>query len=528
MRNFIHAVLLSVASVIMMGCNKLPVTPQAPQGYHKLLALYRSGEAYTQIDHNGQTLDLTLYSGEHLVITDLEVDNCLSSKPKVLARDKKNIWMIGGESVNIVLNEDFSLDKAFPIYIYYNADALVVHLDNGNSFRIRRVDPKMADIPVIRIKTEGNKPILDKVNYVPGTVTIEDPDGRYGSKEPVTFTTGVRGRGNSTWSMPKKPYRLKLEEKNEVLGINASKNWALLADYADKSLLRNVVAMELSRICGFNWTPAMRKVELYLNGKYQGVYTLAEHKEVAKKKVNIDVDAGDVYLEIEQNQDEIVCWWTDHGVPMMFSDPAEPSAKLEAETKQFFKEFETALWNKEFSKVYDKYMDLRSFIDYFIVQELTKNIDGNLRKSTFITRKKGGKLVMYHLWDFDLTLGNCDYYDDGNKGPTGWWIKDRSYIGQYHGWFYRLFMDPEFCKMVKARWNELYPEFQKVPQFIDENAAQLIGTEAQARNFKIWSITDMDWWNSSHKVSSYKDEIEYLKDFYTKRLNWMNTNVNKL
>lgn len=527
MKNFIRIILLFAVSALVLSCTKLPATPAAPQGYLKLLALYRSGEAYTQLDHNGQTLDLTLYSGEHLVLTDLTVDNCITAKPKVLGRDKNNIWMLDGVSINIVYNEDFTLDKAYPIYIYYNADALVVHMDNGNSFRIKRTEPKVADIPVIRIKTEGFKPILDKINYVPGTVTIEDPDGRYGSKEPVTLKTGVRGRGNSTWGMPKKPYRLKLEEKSEVLGINSSKNWALLADYADKSLLRNVVAMELSRICGFSWTPAMRKVELYLNDKYQGVYTLAEHKEVAKKKVNIDVDGGDVYLEIEQNQDETVCWWTDHGVPMMFSDPEVPSAELEAETKQFFKEFETALWDKKFQEVYDKYIDLDSFIDYYIVQEIAKNIDGNLRKSTFITRKKGGKLVMYHLWDFDLTLGNCDYYDDGNNGPTGWWIRDRSYLGQYHGWYYRLFMDPNFAKKVRARWDELYPHFQKVPEFIDQQAAILAGSKAAERNFKTWNILNTYVWPNYKIPGSYQGEIDWLKEFYNKRIVWINTNLPK-
>ena len=83
----------------------------------------------------------------------------------------------------------------------------------------------------------------------------------------------IRGRGNSTWDMPKKPYKVKLESKASILGMPADKEWALLANYADKTLLRNVTAMEISRICGFKWTPRMVSVEVYMNGKYEGVYT---------------------------------------------------------------------------------------------------------------------------------------------------------------------------------------------------------------------------------------------------------------
>lgn len=532
MKKLLSIIPIAIAVLAILSCKQaIPETPAAPDSYKKFLAAYRGNLGYTAIEQKGSATEITFFDETVLKITDMGIDDCRTKEPKVLATDLKGQWMLGGELLGIYKKEGTTLEDAYPLYVYFTSDRLVVKLDNGNSFIIRRVDPplpKVSALPIIRIKTDGNKGIYDKENYVPGKVTIENPDHMYAEQDNVTFEMGIRGRGNSTWGMPKKPYRIKFTEKQEMLGMPASKNWALLADYADKTLLRNYTAMELSRICDFPWTPNMRKVEVYLNGKYIGVYTLAEHKEVAKKKVNIDTDAGDVYFEIEQNQDETVCWWTKHSVPMMFSDPDEPSKELEAEMKKFFDDFETALWNKEFKNVYDNYIDLKTFIDYFIVQELTKNIDGNLRKSTFITKKKGEKLVMYHLWDFDLTMGNCDYFDSGNNGPTGWWIKEWSYIGQYHGWYYRLFMDPEFCKMVKDRWNELYPHFQKVPQFIDENAALLINTEAQARNFKVWSITDMDWWNRSHKVSSYRGEIDYLKDFYNKRLEWLNTNINKL
>lgn len=508
--------------------NVIPPTPDAPQSYSLLLDAYRAGRTYTEITLKESGASILFYNEERVEISDLVIEDCTSRSPKVLALDEKKEWMLAGELMGIAYNESSSLDEAYPLYCYFTSDRLVVKLDNGNSFFLKKVEPRVKTLPVLRITTDGAKPINSKDVYVSGKLEIQNPDKMYADQDSFSATAQFKGRGNSTWGMPKKPYRIKLDSKAELFGIAASKNWALLADYADKSLLRNLTAMELSRICGFSWTPQMYKVELYLNNQYLGVYSLSEHKEVAKKKVNIDVDAGDVYLEIEQNQDETTCWWTEHSVPMMFSDPEVPSAELLKETKDFFSAFETALWNKEFDKVYKEYIDLDSFIDYYIVQELTKNIDGNLRKSTFITRKKGQKLVMYHLWDFDLTMGNCDYYDNGNNGPTGWWIKDRSYLGQYHGWYYRLFMDPAFVQKVKDRWNELYPLFCRVPDFIEEQASVLEKTGAADRNFQKWNILDKYVWPNYKVTGSYRGEVDWLKEFYSQRLQWLNTNINKL
>lgn len=527
MKRFLCFAALAMVIMASSACkSKLPVTPDAPESYARLLEKYKAEMGYIALAQSGSATEIIFYDETTLRITDMAVDDCTKKNPKVVATSAKGEWMVGGEPTGIYRSENSLLSKAYPIYTYFTSTELIVKLDNGNAFRLLKVAPKSAVLPTIKITTKGGAQIVSKDNYVEGTIEIDNPEHMYSDQDGFKATASFKGRGNSTWGMPKKPYRIKLAEKSEMLGMNASKNWALLADYADKTLLRNVVAMELSRMCEFPWTPSMRKVEVQLNGKYIGVYTLAEHKEVSKNKVNINTDKGDIYFEIEQNQDEPRCWWTDHGIPMMFSDPSEPSDEVFRQEVQFFKDFEEALWNKEFQKVYDKYIDRKTFIDNYIVQELTKNIDGNLRKSTFLTKKKGEKLVMYHLWDFDLTMGNADYYDDGNKGPTGWWIKDRSYAGKNHGWYYRLFMDPEFVKAVKARWNELYPHFQTIPQFIEENALML--NDAQARNFKIWSITDMDWWNRSHKVQSYQGEIEYFIDFYNRRLDWLNTNINNL
>ena len=154
------------------------------------------------------------------------------------------------------------------------------------------------------------------------------------------------------------------------------------------------------------------------------------------------------------------------------------------------------------------------------MQELTKNVDGNLRKSTFLTKERGKKLEMYHLWDFDITLGNCGYFWYGvGNGPENFWIKlDR--------WYPHLFKDPAFVSKVKARWNELEPQFRQVPAFIDEQVLSL--EKAQERNFEKWNINEHIDWIGFPSLGSYEKEVSYMKNFYMQRLEWLSTEINKL
>ena len=390
---------------------------------------------------------------------------------------------------------------------------------------------RLQNIPHIYIDTK-NVPINSKENYVEGTITVKDPEKLYSDVEEFTAPMSIRGRGNSTWGFPKKPWKVKLKEKASILGMPADKEWCLLANFADKTLVRNITAMKLSEICGFSWTPRMCSVEVTLNGAYQGVYTFCEHKKVSKDRVNIDLIGendnegeavtGGYYLEIEEAQDEDVCWSTRMAVPMMFSDPSNPTEQQQEYVKGLFFDFEQTLWDRDYSEEtgYRKYIDVKSFIDYFIVQELTKNIDGNLRKSTFLTKEIGKKLEMYHVWDFDLTLGNAGYFPaEVGNGYDNFWIKDQR-------WYHYLFKDPVFVAEVKERWNELYPQLQEVTPFISQQTLYL--EKAAARNFGRWDINETVGWVNVQPYGSYEAEVEYLKGFYTRRLGWLHLEINKL
>ena len=533
-------------SLVLAACEKQPETPQAPKQpreFAELLRIYNDGRMFEGAEYQSEACILTFSGGYRLTVpeTSFKIYDCTQKLPaKVLPEG--NWWTIDGLMIGVKADSSVPDAEALPIYVYFDARTLYAYMSNRKilTFPSQVLEDEKEEleeiarrqnIPVVRIDTKG-KPILDKSNYVDGTISISDPEGLYSDVDEFKADMGIRGRGNSTWSFPKKPWKVKLDEKASLLGMPADKEWALLANYSDRTLVRNIVAMKLSEICGFSWTPRMRSVEVYLNNEYQGVYTLCEHKKVSKDRVDIEVvgendNSGDAltggyYLEIEEQQDETTCWWTSMGVPMMFSDPEEPTDAQLAYVKGLFESFEQALWAKNFSETsgYPKYIDVDSFIDYYIVQELTKNIDGNLRKSSFITKERGKKMEMYHLWDFDLTLGNCGYFSGGvGNGPENFWIK-------IDKWYPHLFNDPAFVEKVQKRWNELMPEFSKIPEFIDEQTLNL--AKAQERNFKVWSIWESVDWVNFPSLGSYEKEVEYLKKFYTERLQWLDRELNKL
>lgn len=544
---------LLLVSMSLNGCMREtdvhePLVP--PSEYLELLQAYDEGRIFSHAGLTAGKCVVTFSDGSAVTVpeTAFEIHDCTEEEP-IRFWVSSGWWCKEGLVLGIKADSSLSNEDAFPLYVYFDKMTLYMKLSNYELLEFRSVAleeeekkeeelEKMQNIPEVRIVTDGHAPIRDKKNYVKGSITISDPKGLYGEAGSHVARMGIRGRGNSTWGWPKKPWKVKLEEKAEILGMPADKEWALLANYSDRTLMRNLVAMRISEICGFSWTPRMRSVEVYLNNEYQGVYTFCEHKKVSPDRVDIDLaeendapEAGGYYLEMEENQDETTCWWTKMGVPMMFSEPEVPTSDQLAYVKGMFEAFENALYSDYLADPetgYAKYIDVDSFINYYIIQELTKNIDGNLRKSSFITIEPGGKMEMYHVWDFDLTLGNCGYFDSSvGNGPENFWIKDFT-SGCWRGdnWYNRMMTDPVFVSKLQARWNELMPELEAVSQFIDDQALML--DKAQERNFRKWNINESVDWVNFPSLGSYEKEVEYLRHFYSERLKWLDREINRL
>ena len=522
------------ATLLAVACGGLDVEfpPEQPDGYLTLLRYYQKGEEFVSCKSMDITTLLTFgYSTLSLKHSDLEVHDCTATgRPPICVDDTGSYWLIGGKNSWIGYHKGFLDKDAQPVYLYFDAEGLHLFISNGNVLDFPKLDasfiPETFVVPTVYISYGSGS--ISKDTYKDMEIIINDPSSHYSEATRMTAKGQIKGRGNSTWGMPKKPYRIKLSEKAEVLGMPANKDWVLLANYADKSLLRNTTAMQVSRILEFPWTPRSRQVELYLNNTYMGVYDLFEHKEVAKEKVNIEKQ--DWYLEIEQTIDEKYYFYTSKGVPIQVKHPSEPTSEQLAYIKGYFKDFEAALFGSSFkdaAKGYAAYIDVESFVDNYIIEELSKDIDGNVRKSSFLTLCEGGKLRFYHQWDFDLAFGNADYFPGNANGPTGWWIKDYGTNStKNNGWYWRLFQDPAFVGKVKQRWAEVYPDLVNVPKYIDKAKSEM--GYATTRNFNKWKILNTYVWPNVKVTGSYDKEVEYLESFYNDRLEWLNNNLPKL
>ena len=408
--------------------------------------------------------------------------------------------------------------------------------------------------PTIIITTDENRSPsgIDKEIYTPGTVVFKDPDGMYSDVPELSVRMRIRGRGNTSWNNPKKGYKIKLDERNKVFGMKGDKDWAILAEYSDGTLMRNQTAMQISRIMGMEWTPDCCSAEVIFDGQSLGMYTIIEHKEVANSK--IQMQPGAFYLELDDKiEDNDERFKTNHYYKVIkFKDPEAPTAEQRSYVQKFFRTFEDALASKSGTAEYLAYRDLvnmDSFVRNYLVQELTKNCDGNFRLSTPLVLEND-VLKIPMVWDFDLAFANAQiqgYFPledvvpgtacyirtelDGD-GPTGWFVKcagGRPYgwedpNGQT-GWLQRMWRDPEFVAMVKDVWNEKYMDLLTVPGYMD--ALFSLYEDAIKREWEIWKSK-----NSGNRQRAPKGTVQAqydaLRQFYVDRLEWMNTAINKL
>lgn len=410
-------------------------------------------------------------------------------------------------------------------------------------------------LPLLAITTDSGAPIVSKETYVNGSYSLAVDGGVV-----AQGTLEIRGRGNSTWSWDKKPYRLKLTKAAEILDMPSSRHWVLLANYADKTLMRNDIAFMFSRSLGMEYTTRSQHVEVSFNGAYQGVYQLVEHLRVAKDRVNIpemkvgDTDpekiTGGYLMEVDFRMHKDYCktaFWesfcvngvnldreatfcvdSSHGMnPFCIDTPetlleASWSAQREYITK-YIADTEVALFGDKFADPqlgYAAYIDVDSAINYFLINELFKNPDGAVA-SFYLYKKRSGKLFFGPIWDFDLALGNAGY-DDVDK-TYGWHVRKAS-------WFDRLFQDAAFKAKVKTRWNSLKAEgkLEYIFQYAEARATWL--DKQQKKNYMLWSVTDFAPWilHGSHGgTGSYEAEVKELVRWQRERYNWLDTELNK-
>ncbi|WP_276091126.1 CotH kinase family protein [Pedobacter sp. JY14-1] len=410
---------------------------------------------------------------------------------------------------------------------YSNPVTFTVKAENGS---VKKYTVKLytfTGLPIIYLETEA--PVLSKEESVKGKMQIDANNSGY--QQTVTeFQMEMRGRGNTTWGMPKKPYRIKLDKKAEILGMAAAKKWVLLANFSDKTMLRNNIAFELGKRFEAAFTPKSRFVEVVLNGEYLGNYLLTDQVEVGETRVNIpelDEDSpdsdisGGYLLEVDARLDEPYWFITKNNLAFTIKSPEEITSSQFKYISDYVQLAEDAIYGGNFagpSKGYEEYINVESFINWYLVNELTKNNDAAFFSSVFMHKDRHGKLSLGPIWDFDIALGNVNY--NGNNDPQGWWIATS-------GWMFRLFEDPAFRKRVKARWTVLKTtQVNTIFDFINQQAAYL--KLSQRQNFNKWDVLYNYTWPNAVVLGSYDNEVQYMKEWLAKRIAWMDDEFKKM
>ncbi|WP_295099528.1 CotH kinase family protein [uncultured Fibrobacter sp.] len=372
-----------------------------------------------------------------------------------------------------------------------------------------------ADLPRIVIETENFSGIRDRETIHPSFLQIY---GESGPESEVLELT-VHGRGNSSFKMPKYGLKLEFKDKLALLGMPASRDWVLVANYGDKAHLRNYMAMRLSEWLGMPYTPRCRFVELYLNRRYMGLYLLMESVKVAKERVNIaENDTSFLFEKEGEKKIDSPFFRSCTGEPFHVRSPKNVSQESMELLRTHLCDFERCLQRACTidSGAVAEWVDMDDFMPYYWVQEFSKNEDANFGRSIFMTWQKGGKIHFGPIWDFDISFGNESY--ERNRGFDGWYIRK-------YRWFGSMFRSPEVKEEARLYWMEhretIHALADSVPLY------RAIIEKAVKNEYRRWPIiTNTENWALKDPYESYDEAISVMMDWMERRFQWIDAELN--
>ena len=363
-------------------------------------------------------------------------------------------------------------------------------------------------LPHIYIDIEGGAIVTSKEDYLKANIRIEG-EGLY---DDFVGTTSIRGRGNSTWGYLKKPYRLKLEDKTSLFGLGAEKDWVLLANHIDESLMLNAVAMKTGKLLNMTYVNTIIPVDITMNGTYIGNYMFTEQVEVKPNRVQLD--EGGVLLELDEYFDEDVQFRSSqYNLPVMFKSPKKPKPVAFDKVRNDFEALEVAMKSTSFpNSNHLEYIDKDALVDFLIVFNLTLNQEINHPKSVFMYRKNANaKFTMGPIWDFDWAFGyeNGGNYFHSATVPLFW---NRSSGGR--DFFSRLMEDPELRTLYKLKWqNFKQNKLSELLVYVD-NYAKSIEESARLNNL-LWK----------ERPVNFSATVAKLRGWLVNRANYIDTYV---
>ena len=394
---------------------------------------------------------------------------------------------------------------------------------------------QLTNIPTVVINTEGGVDITSKENEVKSRVYVI---WKNGTKFIEDESTGVRGRGNASWGFPKKPYRLKFSKKRSPLDAPAkAKKWTLISNYGDKTLMRNILAFEVSRRMGMAYTPFCYPVDLVLNGEYKGCYQLCDQIEVGPNRVDIpemsptdtsgESLSGGYLIEIDAYAyGEPSMFTSNRGTPVTIKSPDDEKIVSAQSTyiKSLFNTMESALFSSNFtdaSNGYRKYLDLDSFLRYFIVGELAGNTDTYW--SVYMYKKPNdGKLYTGPIWDYDLAFDN-DYRTYPINNLSGYIYNTNGSVasGSVRDMVTRIVTEDKSAhQRLITIWDDACAKrgIDEVSLLKYVAKTKELLYESQQLNFKRWKILDQYVHQNPQALGSYDAEVKTVENYIKGRI----------
>lgn len=442
----------------------------------------------------------------------------------------------------------------------FNSDSVTLDQAALNS----SLGKKATGVPQVHFNTNEQAKVNTRDRYFEGRFVMlqADKNAQYTecasatvNKKDKPLLGALKGRGNYSWTFPKKGFTLKLDDKMDLCGMGANKKWALVSNHYDKSLLRNSVASYVgSKLTNLGFTPEARPVDFWMNGVYQGSYVLTERvsSDPDTRVPYKGADDQTVYDNDPASTPGFILEWdfrkdNDTNIKVNsrgyvgvkdpefeydkitgVKDEKESISKAQVTyITNYLKDCDNKLFGADFkhaTKGWRSCIDEASAVDYYIAQELMKPVDGNMWASVYMYKLANGKLKMGPMWDYDLAAGSANRAG-GAVNPTGFYLRNvikTSAKQSDKTWFNRLNEDPAFKSAVRARWNSVYNDLKGSDAHLATQSSKI--SSSASENFKKWDVKRKD---SKVQIvkGSWSAEVSYLRSWMKSRITWMNANL---
>ena len=407
-------------------------------------------------------------------------------------------------------------------------------------------------LPLITIHTTDAREVTSRSTYIDGTYSaiystkIDGTPARSGGGTKIqSDTLQIRGRGNASWGFPKKPYRIKLARARHLMGMSAdAKNWTLINNYGDKTLMRNLLAFDVSRRLDMAWTPEGRLVDVIFNGEYKGTYQLCDQVQVHEDRVAVtkmektdnygDFVAGGYLLELDAYASGEPKWFTSttYRIPITikYPDSEDITAYQEVYIKNQWNAFERTVSSSSYNDPeigYASMLDVPSFIKYFLVGEYSGNTDTYWSVNVWKDRNDP-RFHFGPVWDFDLAFENDNRTHPIISGIGNTFIALSSRSSAANG---VKSLIPRIINNTKDLQCEEWSRARLDRGLSSDQMVHLVDSLAenadvsQRLNFIRWPILSSYVHQNFQALGSYSAEVDFMKTYIRNRMDWMDKKV---